>query len=454
MTTEINRGKEMEKVQNTRDLFFYPEGEGANNPIRIIMVGSSESSKDEQKKEMGQIVAEESAKGMAKIVEKGKKVLWSMATGSTFNWPENLPVSLEQTGVDPKDIIPIVKEDAWDQDRNHFPSGNGYDFRGKRINSFHKLFGLEPKNVSVSDGQIEGNIVAPDYDMSPEQAVDYMNETWSALTKTGQVEGFTTTGVGEDMHVGEFQINKMGLENQIKQMDFFLQPVNDYSDERGLFRWLKNPEEFAKESNVFVERGKEGWQATGRTAKLGEDIVGGTVMGMGWRAMLETPGGAVFAFDSGSKALAARSAIQGSLSGVIKDSDGIEVLKVEAERGEGIGIWDDLAKIVGQYEEDGILEHGYFDKIMASSETENSKIGLINNILEDIYSAYIEKNISPQKPEQNEKYFQPLWRLVNRYLGYRSPVSLWVSQLQRRGTPVTLVITRQAAAELPSEMLV
>lgn len=441
--------------RSVREFEFYPEIEGDRPPIKVTVVGSPEDSVERQKELLGIIVAEKTAKRMKAIIDSGKKVLWNMATGSTFKWPECLPNAMAGAQVDPNDVIPIVKEDVFDAHGKHYPPGHPYDFRGRRTESFHQLFGLDPENVSVdTEGQIDGNIVAPGYDMSPEQSVEYMNTTYQALKESGQVIGLTTTGVGEDMHVGEMQINRMNTESMLRQRDFFLQPVENYSRERGLFKWLQQEQSFYSHGNSYVKKSDEGWVSAGRGSEFGEEISGIQVMGMGWREMFDSPGGAIFAFDSGKKSLAARSALEGSFSGSFKNKEGQTVAHLDSKHGEGGEVFQELSDFVDKLVEEGVLDVDFKKqdqhkpRIAESGEAVIDP-GLIDRILRTIYGTYEKKNISPSDPEIEQKYFQPIWKIVNRYLGMRSPVALWVRELYRRNTPIEMVLTREAAKELP-----
>ena len=433
-----------------------PEGEGPERksvekegqPISITIVGERGGDPAKNKELMGRYAVRVAMSQIEDVQKEGKTALFFMATGKTYNWErsEDLLEAVKTGRVDPDKVIVTLKEDCWDHDGQHMPPGDVLDFRGKRIRGFHDVVGIEPQNAQVSsDGEISGNILAPDYDMSPEESVKYLNETWQALMKTGEVKGVNLSGVGEDLHAGEMQINKASAKEALPQRDWFIQDEQSYSRARGLFKWQKSQQEFYPNSNVFLELQEDGTFESAGRAKEYHGF--GKILGVGWRALLNTEGGATFSFDTAKKALATRMALEGSFDGQVKKQNGEVVADIERDAGEGLGIMDDLMEFTEELSKEGILESGFVEEIRNRIK-KKELYAIVDDVLEQVYQAYEDQKILAKNDEQREKYFEPIWRLVNKYVGKRSPLSALIRGLARNGVKIELVMTPEAAQEL------
>jgi len=422
----------------------------------LEIVGDPSSPIEEQKEEMGRYAAEESVRQIAEFLKDNpnKYVLWNMATGKTFNWQQFLPTAAKKYGFDHTRVIPMIKEEVWDRDGKHFPPGHEFDFRGKRIKAFHDTFGLKPKTVSVTDsGEIEGNLFASDYDMSPAEAARYMNETWRKLMATGKVNEFTTTGVGPDMHVGEMQINQMGLDRMLEQQDFFILPIEEYSKERGMFRWEKPDGTFYPNTNVYVEKDEAGeWH----DVEIGKKHSGfGWTMGIGWRQMRASEAGAIFVLDTESKALAFRAALEGSFKKAkrwIKDDKGQNIKELQFQGAQERIAVKELMVFVKELIEKKILSPEVLEEKgrnfeVAGRSTEN-QLDIFFRLLDDIYKAYEIHDLSPRDEVSRKQFFEPLWHLTNEYLGMRSPFGRQFGDAVRNGLPVRIIATPAACKEI------
>ena len=137
-------------------------------------------------------------------------------------------------------------------------------------------------------------------------------------------------------------------------------------------------------------------------------------------------------------------ALEGAFSGRIVDQQGADVARITRDRGEGDEIWEDLSSFALDLEREGILESGIVEKIGL-----DNNLSLVDQLLRAIYSSYEAKRILAKNIEQRQKYFEPLWRFVNRYVGKRSPLSQQIRLLVSRGVKIDFVMTTDAATQLP-----
>lgn len=418
-----SRGETVDKVLNL-----------PGKEIKITLVGSPEADPKENQKKFGKYIAEQIIFKVEAANRAGKKLVFDMATGNTpkLVWPA-LKNLIESGKVDLSNVIVIGHEEAW----GTFARGSHSDFdyyRRERLTdnklAVHEI--VDPAQVKGND--LQGNFVPMHLTADPEESARRYADIISALHQREDVVFFGLYGVGVDGHFGELQVGAIGKDAISRRQYTYADDARGYSfdsEDPLLFRWLNEDGGFRPEDNLFWERAATDPKEVGRAAR--DDYRGiERIVGLGWREILEEESMLV-AFNHGDKGLAFALAMEGSLSGTIRDQSGRILLKIEQDRGEGEDIFSELDSFGKELEAAQILEGGTTERIATSKKPFKSTL-----LIREMYKALDNKGA---RVTDGEQYYQRIWAFINRYVGRRAPVSCLLRWRALLGKETEMVIT-------------
>lgn len=407
--------------------------------------------------DFGRTAAELLVKQINQAKQKGKTVVFDIATGSTPKtiWPVLQQLVADQVVDFTQNVVFMGHEEAF----GPYEPGTASDFDDHR-RRIVKSLGVEEvgiKNESQVKGDaIDGNFIPmhqvnadlsatdrklAEYEAALESAARYQ-EIVSALRARNDVVFLGLYGVGTDGHVGEQQINKMSLEERAQRQQAFVYPIEDNSVEYGLFHWLSDDNQFHPENNEMWVRNLMPGQKHGRTATQTEGYGEGGYgdgaeyfMGLGWLDMV-TLDHLVLVFNSSSKALALSLVLAGSYDGMIKDDFGIELKQVKADLGEGENIFIDLRSLKNK-----LITSGLMKKNILETEKEQN-ISACHKIFQEIYDSLNENGVSANNP-----IYQELWNLWNRFYGKQAPIAVLVRERMTLGKKTTIVTSTEVVTD-------
>jgi|GEM_PF-5450384 len=419
----------------------------------INIVGTAAESRETALEKYGTYIAERVVTAIQEAQHNNKKLVLDAATGSTPKpvWPA-LKKLVETKRIDLSSVIIIGHEEGW----GTYEPGSQSDFDAyrKRI--------LEDLNVpvreirttdAVSKKVFDGNFVPmhlrevrrDDFEQGSKGDEDFFlaeqnaamesaqtyDEILKALRSREDVTFFGLYGVGTDGHIGEMQVDQMGIERSRERKSSFAEPDTEhpYSVEGGFFYWQDQGDSFHPESNIFWERGTKLGESVGRA--VWQNYTGvHQMIGIGWRDMLAEDD-MIIAFNDVGKSLAFQLALEGSLTGKIVDAQNQAVQRVEREKGEGEAIFFDLWKYALEIEREGLLTFGETEK--AAGEAGKLKCGVI---FKKIYEA-LDRNEAPS----GDPHYREMWKFANRYIGKRAPVARLIRMRSLLGKKTELVAT-------------
>ena len=326
-----------------------------------------------------------------------------------------------------------------------------YDFqRARMLRSFGSSVKPITSEYQVNGDQIDGDLVlmyqfdskstlrgaydqlATDLEAAQESSERYTN-ILRELMKRKDVESIGVYGIGTDGHIGEWQIHDMGFRAALGKRDAFVQPQEHYSVEAGMFPTGGKP-------NIYWQRGAESGEAVGRAAWQPEMSAQNVVMGLGLRDMIRLDH-VVLVFNNASKSAAFQMAMGGSVDGVLSGEK--MQASVRRNKGEGEGIWPDLANYGRALEILGLLRDGTVDEI----ETGNKSL-VCGLLYQAIYKALDDIEASSDHP-----VYAVMGEFSRRYVGKRSPLGQIIRMRALFGKKTTIVATPEVVKDTRYEAL-
>lgn len=425
--------------------------------LSITIVGSLENSPEQNKELFGKYIADKIASEVKLAQQENKKLVFDAPTGGTPKpiWSE-LTAKIEKGELNFSNVIVMGHEEVWRSDEaeeanqdipNTYVENAKLDtHRKKKFDNFRRKEILENNNIDVkpitqieevSKEKIEGNFIPMHLSNDPKKAVEKYSQIVNKLVDREDVKMIGVYGVGTDGHIGEIQIQTMGRKSSSERKHVYSDPRENYSIEKGSFRWQKdNSKEFNPEENIFWQRKDNEEKNVGRT-------MFDSVVGLGWKEMLKNDK-LILAFNDQSKALAFKLAIEGSIDGEIKDKEGKVIKEIKRDKGEGEKIITDLEKYAIKLEKEGILEKGTVDKNRKSNDALRCR-----GLFKAIYEKLDEVNASYDDPR-----YQEMWKFTNRYIGKRAPVSRLIRMRSILGKETEIVATPQVIKGTEYEELI
>lgn len=432
----------MPSAESKSEYHFHPENEKGvdlKRGVDITVVGSREDSPEVNDKLFGKHIAERFKEIVLETQKSNKRLVFDMATGNSPKavWPE-IQDMVEKGELDLSNVIVIGHEEAW----GDFQPGDHSDFDAYRKKEFFTRNNLDIEPITdiqqVSGEEIKGNFVPMRQSDNVTEAIAKYRQLLVGLKKREDTVFFGLYGVGKDGHIAEIQSQNMGVADTNERLETYQIDINDYSIERGAFRWSdESGEGFRPEDNIFSDRKKmsEPDVEVGRAQTAGYTGIK-YAAGLGWKVMISEDT-IIIAYNGSSKKLAFELTIEGSFSGPIVDDNGETVTKVKADYGEGENIYHDLEQYVKKLIAEGVLNEEKVDKIMTEAESSSKWAGLkCRGLFRAIYSGFDDLMLEGSDPR-----YQELWKFTNRYIGKRSPVARLVKMRALAGRKTELVIT-------------
>ncbi len=416
-------------------------------PIDMIITGSFDSSADENQSVFGQYISEQVAQAIDAARLDGNVLVLDAATGSS---PKSAWDALGAMNTDLSNVVVIGHEEAWGQNPE-----SSFDYAKKKllaqtnlvpITSIHQITNevidgnfvpMHLKEVKREDFP-EGNDGDLLYVEAEEQAAmesaHIYNGIVRALLRRYDVDSIGVYGIGTDGHIGEWQRQDMGLRRAVEKIDAFVQPQQSYSIEAGYFPLPEDTD--GKLNNVYWKRGTKIGKAFGRATRQQGYNDQHVVVGLGLREMLRLDH-VILSFNNDTKHAAFTLAMEGTITGIMQNSTGKEVVQLQRDSGEGEAIRTDLATYARTLEAQGLLAENTVDTIENSKE--KLKCGLLYQI---IYKALDNQEASADNP-----IYAKMGEFTNRYVGKRSPLGQFIRMRSLLGKKTTIVATPEVIKE-------
>ncbi len=408
--------------------------------LEVVIVGKKESDPAENQKAFGEYIAHEIAREVSVAREQGKKLIFDMATGSS---PRSIWPALERMvkdGLDVSNVIVVGHEEAW----GTYEPGSKSDFDAYRKKEFfernHLPIQLIESTDPLTEQDIEGNFVPMHLSDNPDDAASRYSEILHALHDRDDVASLALYGVGTEGHIGELQIHSLGREDSRARKNVYVEDLQNYSVEKGAFRWSDEQGGFHPEDNIFWQRGEA-------TSDVGRAIWQGykgmeKIMGLGWKETLDNDH-FILALNDESKSLAFQLAMEGSMDGTLVNNEDQEAMKLKREKGEGEAILDELEDFALELEKAGVLPAGTVEKNRASQKKLKS-----GKLFEAIYHA-----LDTIEAKSDDPRYERMWAFANRYIGKRAPVSRLIRLRTLLGMKTTIVATPEVVKGTAYEKL-
>ncbi len=319
------------------------------------------------------------------------------------------------------------------------------DYEGYRRTVAEKTFGLTIDDIAelsqVTGSEIQGNFLpmhlvqvsreefaSENAFLEAEQAAaktaaTHYDTLLHALAARSDVRIISLYGVGKDGHIAEIQPNTLtGAVDYDTDHTYVYSPRLN-SKAAGTFPWTGDEHEY--HNDMYTPQPDD--------AELDDKGYKGArqLMGWGWQDLL-LPEKLMIAFDSKSKSYAFQLTMEGSVDGVIMQ-DGQEVMKVEAQRGEGETLVGELLEYAR-----GLDAAGFFTAANSEWLTTQSENLTCKQLFHLIHAELL--NRKAQTEDQNfTEIFIKMWDFANRYLGKQAPVAVLVRLRSLLGLDTTIV---------------
>ena len=410
-----------------------------NSNIEILFV---------ENEQYGRVIANAVVEAYKTAKRNNKKLVFDMATGSSpaAAWPE-LQQLYNDGEIDLNHIIVLGHEEVW----GNYEKGDKSDFdsyRKREIFENNDLAVIPITDAKEVEGnsEINGNFIPLHLADDAGSASQKFSEIMKALRQRDDVYFLGLYGVGTDGHVGEIQINSMGISPTIKRMESYDEDIINYSYERGQFKWWnKDENSFHQEDNIFWKRGvKAGEEDVGRAIWQGYSGIQEGI-GIGWRDLLNEDE-VLLVFNNSSKQLAFKLALEGSFSGQIKDSERNEIMQIEKEKGEGELILPNLIEFAKELSGNKLINDDEFEIVISKPNLRCREIlKLIYKFLDSVDASLDDDNY--------RKIYEKIWILINRYIGKRSPIGRLIEMRSLFGKSTKIIATNDVVKGTTYEQL-
>lgn len=402
--------------------------ENPSSSLEVIVVGKNENDPAENQRAFGEYIAKKIGQAVNKARAEGKQLVFDMATGSSPRaiWPALEKLITE--GLDVSNVIVVGHEEAW----GTYEPGGKSDFDAYRKKEFFERNHIPIQEIASTDAltedHIAGNFMPMHLSEDPEEAASHYAEILHSLHGRPDVSSLALYGVGTEGHIGELQVHSLGREDSSSRKNVYVDDLQNYSVEKGAFRWSDNNGGFHPEDNIFWQRGET-------TTDVGRAIWQGykgmeKIMGLGWRETLHNDH-FILALNDGSKSLAFQLALEGSVDGTLVDKHGQDTMNIHRQKGEGETILPDLEQFALELEALGALPKG------TTEDNRQSQDALkCDNLFKKIYSA-----LDAVVANADDPRYEKMWTFANRYIGKRAPVARLVRLRTLLGMKTTIVAT-------------
>lgn len=402
--------------------------EGKPSGLEVVIVGKKENEPDENQKAFGEYIAQEIGRTVDDAREEGKRLVFDMATGSS---PRAIWPALEKMingGLDISNVIVVGHEEAW----GNYEPGSKSDFDAYRKKEFFGRNHIPIQEITSTNGliedRIEGNFVPMHLSEDPEQAASRYAEILHSLHARADVSSLALYGVGTEGHIGELQVHSLGREDSRDRKNVYVEDLQNYSVEKGAFRWSDEKEGFHPEDNIFWQRGKTSTDV-GRAIWQGYKGMD-KIVGLGWKETVRNDH-FILALNDESKSLAFQLALEGSIDGTLINKQGDETIDIKRQKGEGETILRDLEKFALELETSGELPNGTVENNRQSQDA--LKCGYL---FKAIYHA-----LDATEAKADDPRYEKMWGFANRYIGKRAPVARLIRLRTLLGMKTTIVAT-------------
>lgn len=452
---------EQEKPEMPSEKFkFVPEVKRAEIKPGIVVfnvIGSKEQSTEVNYQQFGEHIAERLAEKIEMVNREGRKLIFDMATGNTPKsvWPA-LEKLAKEKNLDLSNVVVFGHEQAYG--KNVVP-GMHSDFDNYRIKEFFQRNNIKPEKAQIVEAggksTIKGNFMPMDVRGTPEETVEYYNQIFKQLKKVPNIEYYALYGVGTDGHIGESQINAQGFQSTLKQRNFYIDQVEEYSIEGGLYNWQDYKQKVGESkekgmdfypmeniNNIFWSRDKEE-EKVGRGARTDYESWE-KIVGVGWRQMLE-PKDMVLGFHKADRELVLNLIVEGTFDGTIQNEKGVILQEVKRDKGEGEKILPDLLEYCKELVRENLIQQEFVDKIEQKIQRQSPESNrlITGEIFQEIY-----KGLNEQKATADNPVYRKMWEFANRYIGKRAPIARLIRLRTLLGKNTELVLTPEAVSTL------